>query len=177
MPLPELSERERKVLEAVIQSYVETAEPAGSRTLSRKFGLGVSPATIRNIMADLEDRRLLMHPHTSAGRVPTDLGYRVYVNSLMKERKLPAAEEQMIQSRLAAAQPDADELFGNVSRLLSRLSRHMGVVVSPHIVRVRLRDIEFVKLGPRRVLVIIVAASQVMASRLRVPAAYRWSDG
>jgi heat-inducible transcriptional repressor len=84
----------------------------------------------------------------------------------MKERKLPPAEEQMIQSRLAAAQPDADELFGNVSRLLSRLSRHMGVVVSPHIVRVRLRDIEFVKLGPRRVLVIIVAASQMIHNKM-----------
>ena len=131
----QLDRRDEEVLEAVITAYIETGEPVGSRTIARLNPEGLSPATIRNIMADLEDRRLLTHPHTSAGRLPTDLGYRVYVNSLMKERKLPPAEEQMIQSRLAASQPDADELFGNVSRLLSRLSRHMGVVVSPHIVR------------------------------------------
>src|SRR5215210_4228556 len=80
---PQLSERERRVLEAVIQAYVETAEPAGSRMISRKFGLGVSPATIRNTMSDLEDKGFLYHPHTSAGRVPTDMAYRAYVDSLM----------------------------------------------------------------------------------------------
>jgi heat-inducible transcriptional repressor len=84
MSFPELSERERRVLEAVIKSYVETAEPAGSRTLSRRFGLGVSPATIRNTMSDLEEKGFLFHPHTSAGRVPTDKAYRVYVDSLIR---------------------------------------------------------------------------------------------
>src|SRR5688500_19320763 len=79
-----LNERERRVLEAVIQSYVETAEPAGSRTISRRFGLGVSPATIRNTMSDLEEKGYLYHPHTSAGRVPTDIAYRLYVDSLMR---------------------------------------------------------------------------------------------
>ena len=80
----ELSERERQVLEAVIHSYVSTAEPAGSRTLSRRFGLGISPATIRNTMSDLEEKGFLFHPHTSAGRIPTDKAYRVYVDSLMR---------------------------------------------------------------------------------------------
>ena len=80
----ELNERERRVLEAVIQCYVETAEPAGSRTLTRRFGLGVSPATIRNTMSDLEEKGFLFHPHTSAGRIPTDKAYRVYVDSLMR---------------------------------------------------------------------------------------------
>ncbi len=162
----QLDRRDEEVLEAVITAYIETGEPIGSRTISRLNREGLSPATIRNIMADLEDKRLLMHPHTSAGRVPTDLGYRVYVNSLMKTRTLPASEEHMIESKLAASQPDAGELFGSVSRLLSRLSRHMGVIVSPHIVRVRLRDIEFVKLGPHRVLVIIVAASQTIHNKV-----------
>src|SRR5436305_6621169 len=84
MASQELSRRERKILEAVILSYVETAEPAGSRTISRRFGLGVSPATIRNTMSDLEEKGYLFHPHTSAGRVPTDAAYRVYVDSLMR---------------------------------------------------------------------------------------------
>src|SRR3569832_2529144 len=79
----QLYDRERRVLEAVIQSYVETAEPAGSRMIARRFGLGVSPATIRNTMSDLEEKGFLIHPHTSAGRIPTDMAYRVYVDSLM----------------------------------------------------------------------------------------------
>ena len=83
MAFPELNERERRVLEAVIRSYVETAEPAGSRTLSRRFGLGVSPATIRNTMSDLEQKGYLFHPHTSAGRVPSDKAYRVYVDGAL----------------------------------------------------------------------------------------------
>src|SRR5205085_7793471 len=85
MSLQELTDRERRVLAAVIQSYVTTAEPAGSRTLSRRFGLGVSPATIRNTMSDLEDKGFLTHPHTSAGRVPTHKAYRVYVDGLLVE--------------------------------------------------------------------------------------------
>ena len=80
----ELTPRERRVLEAVIQTYVQTAEPAGSRVLSRRFGLGVSPATIRNTMSDLEDKGFLSHPHTSAGRVPTDKAYRAYVDMLCR---------------------------------------------------------------------------------------------
>ena len=91
MAIPELSERERRVLEAVIQSYVETAQPAGSNAIARKFGLGVSSATIRNTMSDLEEKGLLYHPHTSAGRVPTDVAYRIYVDSIMPLPAISAA--------------------------------------------------------------------------------------
>src|SRR3569623_3687579 len=94
----ELSRRERRVLEAVIRCYVETAEPAGSRTLSRRFGLGVSPATIRNTMRDLEEKGFLFHPHTSAGRIPTNKAYRMYVDSLL-ERPTPVTPAE--QDRLA----------------------------------------------------------------------------
>ena len=80
----QLSERELRVLEAVVQTYIETAEPAGSQTIARRFGLGVSPATIRNTMSELEDKGYLFHPHTSAGRIPTDRAYRVYVNAIMR---------------------------------------------------------------------------------------------
>ena len=91
MASQELSRRERKILEAVILSYVETAEPAGSRTLQRRFGLGVSPATIRNTMSDLEEKGFLFHPHTSAGRVPTNKAYRVYVDQLLANRSCALA--------------------------------------------------------------------------------------
>ena len=87
MAIGELTERERRVLEAVIESYVVTAEPAGSRTIARRFPLGVSAATIRNTMSDLEERGYLYHPHTSAGRVPTDRAYRVYVDHLVLQRR------------------------------------------------------------------------------------------
>src|SRR6476469_11203908 len=83
-PSDQLSERELRVLEAVVQTYIETAEPTGSQTIARKFGLGVSPATIRSTMSELEDKGYLFHPHTSAGRVPTDRAYRAYVNEIMR---------------------------------------------------------------------------------------------
>jgi len=98
MASQELSRRERKILEAVILSYVETAEPAGSRTLSRRFGLGVSPATIRNTMSDLEEKGFLFHPHTSAGRVPTNKAYRVYVDQLLT---MPPRLTAVLNERLA----------------------------------------------------------------------------
>src|SRR4026209_2327974 len=101
MPFHELSERERRVLEAVIQSYVETAEPAGSRTISRRFGLGVSPATIRITMSELEEKGYLFHPHTSAGRVPTDVAYRVYVDSLIPVRPPAAPERRRLTGQAA----------------------------------------------------------------------------
>src|SRR5678815_3581630 len=102
MSPPELNDRERRVLEAVIQSYVESAEPAGSRTLSRRFGLGVSPATIRNTMSDLEEKGFLFHPHTSAGRVPTDKAYRAYVDSLLTRPPLPPIDTVRLTEGLAA---------------------------------------------------------------------------
>src|SRR5690349_126776 len=99
----ELSERERRVLEAVIQSYVATAEPAGSRMIARGFGLGVSAATIRNTMSDLEAKGFLYHPHTSAGRVPTHKAYRLYVDSLMHVAPLDALGQARLKEELAGA--------------------------------------------------------------------------
>src|ERR1043165_3199008 len=100
----QLSKRERRVLEAVIRTYVETAEPAGSRTLSQRCGLGVSPATIRNTMSDLEAKGFLFHPHTSAGRIPTHKAYRSYVDALMaKSAVLQSAESDRLAEQLAGA--------------------------------------------------------------------------
>src|SRR5947207_13446012 len=102
MSPPSLSERERRILEAVIQAYVETAQPAGSRSLAHKFGLGVSPATIRNTMSDLEEKGYLFHPHASAGRVPTDVAYRVYVDSLIPLRAPAANERRRLTAQIAS---------------------------------------------------------------------------
>src|SRR5882672_11089773 len=96
-----LNERERKVLEAIVQNYVETAEPVGSRVLAKRFGLGVSPATIRNAMSDLEEKGYLFHPHTSAGRVPTDRAYRIYVDAMMGPLPVTKLEKAKIRDGLA----------------------------------------------------------------------------
>src|SRR5215467_15796525 len=110
MASEQLNRRERRVLEAVIRSYVETAEPAGSRTLSRRFGLGVSPATIRNTMSDLEDKGFLFHPHTSAGRVPTNKAYRAYVDSLLSLPPLRAAETERLIEQITGANASPIEM-------------------------------------------------------------------
>src|SRR5437879_13104356 len=103
MAIPdELTPRERRVLEAVIQTYVQTAEPAGSRTLSRRFGLGVSPATIRNTMSDLEEKGFLFHPHTSAGRVPTNKAYRAYVDALLGLPPVPTSDSDRLAEEIAS---------------------------------------------------------------------------
>src|SRR3954449_8228432 len=97
----ELSKRERQVLEAVIRSYIETAEPAGSRTISRRFGIGVSPATIRNTMSDLEEKGFLFHPHTSAGRIPTNKAYRVYVDGLLGLPAITTSDKDRLAEEIA----------------------------------------------------------------------------
>src|SRR5438046_8598775 len=118
----ELSRRERRVLEAVIRSYVETAEPAGSRTLSRRFGLGVSPATIRNTMSDLEEKGFLFHPHTSAGRVPTNKAYRAYVDGLIGS---PVPVASLERDRLAEVLADS---ASPIETILRRAAQSLGVL-------------------------------------------------
>src|SRR6059058_1826311 len=130
MASEELSRRERRVLEAVIRSYVETAEPAGSRTLSRKFGLGVSPATIRNTMSDLEEKGFLFHPHTSAGRVPTNKAYRVYVDSLIgAPQTLATAERERLAEVLSANDSPIETILRRAAQGLGILSQELGVAL------------------------------------------------
>src|SRR6266850_7474273 len=105
-----LTERERRVLEAVIQTYIETAEPAGSQTIARKFGLGVSPATIRSTMSELEDKGYLFHPHTSAGRIPTDRAYRVYVDAIMRLSPPSHQEQDTLRAELGGTRSAVEEV-------------------------------------------------------------------
>ena len=156
MPLPELSERERRVLEAVIQSYVETAEPAGSRTISKRFGIGVSPATIRNTMSDLEDKGFLYHPHTSAGRVPTDIAYRLYVDSLLRSRPVNRAEAERISEHLAAGGTSAIEaILRRAAQSLSIVSQELGVALGPRLDNAVLQRLEIVRVSHDRLLLVL----------------------
>jgi heat-inducible transcriptional repressor len=155
MTLPELSERERRVLEAVIESYVETAEPAGSRTISRKFGLGVSAATIRNTMSDLEEKGYLFHPHTSAGRVPTEVAYRLYVDSLMGPARLPAREADRLTEDISAGGSTIETILRRAAQSLSVVAQELGVALGPRLDRAVLEQLDVVRVSQERLLLVL----------------------
>jgi heat-inducible transcriptional repressor len=154
----DLTPRERRVLQAVIQTYVQTAEPAGSRVLSRKFGLGVSPATIRNTMSDLEEKGYLMHPHTSAGRVPTDKAYRAYVDSLLGSSEaaaIPTAEQERLQAELAASASTIETILRRAAQSLGVLTQELGVALGPRLEASVLRSLELVRVSSDRLLLVL----------------------
>jgi heat-inducible transcriptional repressor len=156
MPRLELSDRERKVLEAVIQTYVETAQPAGSRQLARKFGLGVSPATVRNTMSDLEEKGLLYHPHTSAGRVPTDAAYRIYVDSLLPARPLPAADQRRLARQIASGGGSAIEaILRRAAQSLGVITQELGVALGPSLDSTVLRRLDVISQSAERLLLVL----------------------
>ena len=152
----ELTKRERRVLEAVIRSYVQTAEPAGSRTLSRRFGLGVSPATIRNTMSDLEEKGFLFHPHTSAGRVPTGKAYRVYVDSLLSLPPIVTADNERLAEGIASANPSAIEtILRRAAQTLGVLTQELGVALGPRLDESLLQRLELVRVSSERLLMVL----------------------
>ena len=161
----ELDRRDREVLREVIRSFIESGEPVGSRTVSKVYPEGLSAASIRNIMADLEEAGYLMQPHTSAGRVPTDRGYRYYVDSLLTGVEVPRSDRAKVEEviKRPGSLPEALE---EISRLLSRLTHQIGFVVSPDHTRAILRHIEFVSLGPHRILAILVDRTGVIHNRI-----------
>jgi heat-inducible transcriptional repressor len=169
-----LDERKREVLRALIQLHIETGEPVGSESLSRTLGRALSPATLRSVMADLEALGYLDHPHTSAGRVPTDDGYRFFVDSLMGRPRLPAGEQEAIESELRSGDASAEQTMERASSLLSRLSRHVGFVLAPDIARTSFRHIDFVPLAHPRILVVMVSASGLVTHKvIEVPEPFR----
>jgi heat-inducible transcriptional repressor len=161
-----LDPRHRDVLKSIIREHVVTGEPVGSKTVSRGGGLDLSPATIRNIMAELEERGLLSQPHTSAGRIPTDLAYRLYVDRLMGRRRMSSVQTSAIDEALERTRGEFPELLEEASRQLSRLSSHVGVVLAPEWRRIVVEQLEFVRLGPRRAVAILVGRSGVVHNRI-----------
>ncbi|MDE3058280.1 MAG: heat-inducible transcription repressor HrcA [Bacteroidota bacterium] len=151
----DLTEREKTILRNIIHSFIRTATPVGSRYISRRHAVGLSPASVRNVMADLEYLGYIDHPHTSAGRVPTDKGYRLYVDSLIALEELSEAEQWDIQTQLHNAAPEINELLKATSKLLGTISHQLGVVSSPHIAAGVFEKLELVQVSSRRVLVII----------------------
>jgi heat-inducible transcriptional repressor len=166
MPATALDDRRREVLRSLIQLHVETGEPVGSESLSRALGRALSPASLRAIMADLEALGYLDHPHTSAGRVPTDEGYRVYVDSLMGPRSLAPGEAERIDSELRSADASVEQTMERASHLLSRLSRHVGFVLAPDIAQASFRHVDLVPLGYPRILAVMVSSTGIVTHKV-----------
>jgi heat-inducible transcriptional repressor len=163
---PDLDARTRRLLRTLIAQYLVDGEPVGSRTLSRSSGLDVSPATIRNIMADLEDAGLVSSPHTSAGRVPTPRGLRLFVDSLIELQPLPQEQLARLQRELPPGPTTTLDLLGNASTLLSAMTHFAGVVTVPRQADFPLRHIDFVPLPDARVLVILVFSDNQVQNRI-----------
>ena len=164
--LNQLGERSRQIFTHIVDAYVETGEPVGSRTLSRRQGLLLSPATIRNVMADLEDAGLLFSPHTSAGRLPTDAGLRMFVDGLLEiGGDLSPEERENIDGKCAAAGRSVPEMLEEASSALAGLSHCAGLVVSPK-AEGSLRHIEFVPLGNQRALAVLVSEGGLVENRV-----------
>jgi heat-inducible transcriptional repressor len=152
----DLTERERRVLEAVILCYVETAEPAGSRTIAKKYNLGVSAATIRNTMSDLEDRGYLYHPHTSAGRMPTDRAYRVYVDKLMAHSNVTAQEQDRLIRELGTDETGIESLLQKAAQVLGILTHELGVAVAPSFDEAVLEQLQLMNVSSDRILMVLL---------------------
>ncbi|MCH9693814.1 MAG: heat-inducible transcriptional repressor HrcA [Gammaproteobacteria bacterium] len=174
-PIP--NDRGQHLLRVLIQRYIRDGQPVGSRTLSKDAGLDLSPATIRNVMSDLEQMGLVSAPHTSAGRIPTPQGYRLFVDSLVRYRQPGDGDIRRIQAQIRGESDNPDSLVGAVSSMLSEFTSMAGVVTVPRAPQVTLRQIEFLPLSENRVLVIMVVNDQEVQNRvLHTDRAYTSSE-
>jgi heat-inducible transcriptional repressor len=160
-----LDERKLDVLRAIVEDYVSTQEPVGSKSLVDRHHLGVSPATVRNDMAVLEDEGFITQPHTSAGRIPTDKGYRLFVDKLTTVKPLTPAEKRAISTFLEGAH-DLDDVVQRTVRMLAQLTRQVAIVQYPSLSRSTVRHVEVVPLAPNRVLLVLISSSGRVAQRM-----------
>ena len=163
--ITELNSRSRQIFRQIVDAYVTTGEPVGSRTISRRLDDQLSPATIRNVMADLEDAGLLFAPHTSAGRMPTQAGLRLYVDGLLEVGNVSEDDKKRIQAQCVGTGKSIEAVLTDASETLSGLSRHAGLVAAPAADR-PFRHIEFVALGPGRALVITISDHGMVENRV-----------
>lgn len=169
----DLTERKLKILQAIVGDFIYSAEPVGSRTISRKYDMGVSAATIRNEMSDLEDMGFLTHPHTSAGRIPSDKAYRLYVNSLMKKYELPEEEKQAIEKEISENMTELDKTIQHASNLLSRLTNLTAFAMTPNQDENKLKYVNILPVDERTVVLMIVAESgKVTNTAVRLKSQY-----
>jgi heat-inducible transcriptional repressor len=161
-----LDNRSRAILKEIIRVHVDTGRPVSSRTLFKSRRFDLSPASIRNIMADLTDAGFLAQPHTSAGRVPTDRAYRLYIDELMRQRKVAHEIREQVDSDLALAGAEVTEIFQAASRILSRLSGEVGFVVAPDALHTVVKSLRFLSVAPRKILIVQVNEPDVVLSHV-----------
>ena len=162
----DFSDRMRKVLGAIVEGYIHTAEPVGSKAIVGKLGLNLSPATIRNVMSDLEVLGLLYQPHTSAGRIPTEKGFRFYVDYVLDVHELEEEEREWIRTKYLGYQTEVEDLLRETSRILSSSSHYLAVVWAPKVSFIVLQHIEFVKLKKHVVLAILINPTGLVYHRV-----------
>ncbi len=163
----ELNNRARKILAAITQEYLATGEAVGSRTVTRRYGVDLSPATVRNVMSDLEEMGYIRQPHASAGRVPTDLGLRFFVDSLLKVRQLSPKEREELANRYAFSSREADVALREAGKVLSELSSHTVVLMTPRVDVDVLKHIEFVRIGTKIPAVLPMRITRDLVKMLR----------
>ena len=165
MTEPAINERAQTLLKSLVERYIRDGQPVGSRTLSKEMNLGLSPATIRNVMSDLEELGFIKAPHTSAGRIPTVKGYRLFVDSLLRVKPLHSKDIDKLKLQFNIG-PHSGDIINSASSLLSSITQMAGVVTVPKRGQVKLRHVEFLPLGSNRVLVIIVVNEQEVQNRV-----------
>ena len=161
-----LDERKQKVLQAIIKDYINTAEPVGSRTIAKKYNLGVSPATIRNEMSDLEELGYIEQPHTSAGRIPSDKGYRFYVDCLMNKKRLTDQEAGVILSGHRTKVRDIGTVLNQTNSILSTITNYTSMVTGPQFTKSNLRCVQLVPLDDSTALMIVITNSGLVQNRI-----------
>lgn len=164
--LDELDQRKQRVLKAVIDDYIESAEPVGSRTLARKYNLGVSPATIRNEMADLEMLGYLEHLHTSSGRVPSSKGYRFYVDGLIPPKPVSDEEKALIDRWYKGRVQRIEEVFQETARIISQVTRNVSLVLAPQMTQAHFHCLQFLPLDDRRVITVLMTDAGFIENKI-----------
>ena len=161
-----LNERDKNILKIVVKDYITTGEPVGSRTVAKQSDLNLGPASIRNMMADLEDMGLLQQPHTSAGRIPTEKGLRLYVDTLLDRQELSVPEQEEIKGTYEACHADISQLMRGTCRILSAFSHYTGIVMAPPLQETIFKRIEFIRIKRNQVLTIFVTTSGLVQNRV-----------
>jgi len=159
-------QRQKKILSAIVESYIDTAMPVGSRAISQRFRWSISPATIRNVMVDLEEMGFITHPHTSAGRIPTDKGYRLYVDTLLGPKHLTGEEETSINKILGKKFEDFDSLMHASSKAISMITNVAGIVLTPRLKRSVFKHIEFIPIDSSRILAVLMTGSGIIRNSM-----------
>ncbi|NMA69714.1 MAG: heat-inducible transcription repressor HrcA, partial [Desulfitobacterium sp.] len=162
----QMDERKKKILRAIVQDYVDTAEPVGSRTIAKKFDLGISPATIRNEMSDMEDLGLIEQPHTSAGRIPSDAGYRYYVDWLMEKPRLSRKDKHIIEKETTKHIAEIQTIIANSSKILSDLTRLTSVVMGPNKGKSPFNQMHFLPYQPGQAIMVVVKENGAVENQI-----------